>query len=178
MPLPLIPLAAGGTALVAAGAALSYWLTSKDADPWEDKTVFNARMRDMQAVATALQSGFASCPAFTRNPPTVLSWRGTRDGFSKFYADVGKQVYFAPPVEQVAQAKDYASKLYYWTAEYNRLQCGGSIPTQAVIDSPVPTPPAPGTVTNWEGIIKWSVIGVGTLYVLKSLNELFGRSRS
>jgi hypothetical protein len=171
MPLPVLPLSAG-LAGVAAGTALHYWLTEQ-ADPWEDHKVFNARMRDMHTLALALNDGFSTCPAFQMSMPQLTAWRGARDNFSKFYSDVGT-LHFDPSTEEVEQAKSYASKFYFWTGEYNRLKCGSPLsPTTQVDPYAPPSPPPIPTSTDWTGIIKWSAIGLGGLFAIKTISDLF-----
>ena len=176
MPLPLIPIVLGGTAL-AAGAALHAWLTGKDADPWEESTVFNARMRDMQGLGLALNDGFANCKPFLSDPAQLSAWRTARDGFSQFYKDTGT-VYLDPSEETVAQAKSYASKFYFWVGEYNRLKCGGPLPQDDPKDPYAPPAPAPNP-TDWGQVVKWAAIGVGTtalgLFLLNASRALRGR---
>lgn len=172
MPLPLIPIAIGLSG-VAAGTALNAWLNSPN-DAWADKAVFNARMRDMQTLAQSLNNGFSACPAFMSNPAQLQSWRGTRDGFSKYYGQVGTLVYTSPSDAEIEQAKSYASRFYFWTGEYNRLKCGAAIaPTNPPLDpnnAPIPTQPQ-----DWAGIIKWSAIGIGGILAIKTLSDAFKR---
>lgn len=176
MSLPLIPIALGLTA-TAAGAALHAWVTGESADPWTDKTVFNARMRDMQGLAQALNDGFSSCAPFRRNAAQLTAWRAARDGFSKFYGDVGT-LYLDPSDEKVAQAKLYASKFYFWTGEYNRLKCGGAVgPVNPGGDPYNPPPVVDPSPTDWLSVVKWTVGGLAGLYALKTINEIFGSKR-
>jgi len=182
MSLPLIPIALG-LAGTAAGAAIHAWITGESPDPWTDKTVFNARMRDLQGLAMALNDGFSTCKPFMSNKAQLTAWRAARDGFSKFYGDVGS-LYFDPSEEKVEQAKQYASKFYFWTGEYNRLKCGGKLaPTNPTNGGTSPTgyddppPPAPGVPTDWLLIVKWTVGGLAGLYALKTVNEIFGKGR-
>lgn len=178
MPLPLIPIAAGLTG-VAAGTALNAWL-NQPTDAWADKAVFNARMRDMQSLAMALNNGFSACPAFMKNTAQLQSWRGTRDGFSKYYGQVGTLTYTSPNDSEMEQAKSYASRFYFWVGEYNRLKCGGGapiVPTNPTIDPYNPNPPAPEPTQSqdWASIIKWSAIGVGGILAIKTLSDAFKR---
>jgi len=183
MPLPLLPIALG-LAGTAAGAALHAWITGESPDAWTDKDVFNARMRDMQGLAMALNTGFAGCKPFMSSTAQLTAWRAARDGFSKFYGSVGS-LYFDPSPEKVEQAKGYASKFYFWTGEYNRLKCGGKLtptntnggskPSPSLFDDPAPAPSVP--VTDWLSIVKWTVGGLAGLYVLKTLNEIYGKGR-
>lgn len=192
MPLPLIPVVIG-SAGVAAGTALHAWL-NQTVDAWADKDVFNARMRDMHTLALALNSGFSTCKPFMSNAPQLAAWRGARDNFGKFYADVGTLHYTSPNQSEIAQAKDYASKFYFWTGEYNRLQCGapigpvkpsptpspggGSIPIQVdPYAPPAPDPATAGTQQDWGEIVKWSAIGLGGLIALKTVSDVFKKGR-
>jgi hypothetical protein len=175
MTLPLLPLGLG-LGGVAAGSALHYWLSNAKADPWEDKSVFNARMRDMQSLAQALNDGFSTCKALLNSKPQLTAWRGARDGFSKFYGDTGTLVYSSPSSEQIEQAKAYASKFYFWTGEYTRLKCGGAVAPVNNVDpynpTPAPLPPV-GPPTDWVSVIKWGAIGLGSVFALKTISDLF-----
>ena len=172
MVLPLIPIAIGAVG-VAAGAALHSWLTDEN-DAWEDKTVFKTRMREMHSLALALNEGFANCPAFMADKAKLTSWQGNRDNFGKFYGEVGTLNYFDPSSEQVAQAKDYASKFYFWSGEYERLNCGTPVSPHNNTDPYNPTPKEP---TDWVPIIKWGAIGIGSLFALKTISDLFRPNR-
>lgn len=167
MPLPLIPIVLG-TAAVGAGAALHAWLTN-ETDAWSDKTVFNTRMAELHRLALALNDGFAACPAFMADKAKLGSWQGNRDNFGAFYGEVGKLNYFDPSDEQIAQAKDFASKFYFWSGEYERLKCGTPVTPHEQKD-PYTEPPQP---TDWLSVTKWAAIGVGGLFVLKTLSDLF-----
>ena len=173
MPLPLIYVGAAGA--MAAGAALHAWLTSEPPDAWEDSDVFNARMRDMQNLALALNDGFATCPEFMRDKPQLASWRGVRDGFSNFYKEVGSYHYSDPSKEVIDQAKAYTSKFFFWSQQYENLKCGRSL------DAPKPETPKPTLpVTDahdWASTIKWAAISLGGLYLLKTVNDIFGIGR-
>ena len=168
--LKLAQMAAGA----AASAALGYWFSQPE-DAWKDNDVFNARMRDMQALAEALQAGFAKCPAFLKNAPLLQSWRGARDGFSKFYGDIGTR-YLDPNESIVAQAKDYAARFYQWNLEYTRICGGPNLAPTPQIDPYAPPPPA-DTGTDWVGVAKWSAIGISGAFLLKTLSELFAPRR-
>lgn len=135
MILPLIIAGAAGAA--ALGAYLNSWL-SDDHDAWRDADVFNARMREMQQTALVLQDALARCPAFMNDKNQVQSWRVARDGFSKFYGDVGK-VWMDPSDEVIAQAKDYATRFYQWAGQYDRYKCGTPL---SAYDKPI-QPPSP-----------------------------------
>ena len=168
MPLPLIYVGAAGA--MAAGAALHAWLTSEPPDAWEDADVFNARMRDMQRLAQALNDGFANCPSFMRDTAQLASWRGVRDGFSQFWKEVGSYSWTDPSTEVVAQAKAYTSKFYFWSQQYEAHKCGGSLS----VPEPEPEKPViPGVQQDWASTIKWGLITVAGLYGLKTLNDLF-----
>lgn len=169
MVLPLIPIAIGLTG-TAAGAALNHWLTNTP-DAWSDRNVFNARMRDMQLLATALNTGLTHCPEITSNDAQLSAWRAARDGFSRFYHDIGALNYLGPNDAEIEQAKSYASKFYFWTGEYNRLDCGSKIPTP--IDPAKPPAPVGSNLTDWATIIKWSVIGIGGAFLIKTVSDLF-----
>lgn len=169
MALPLIPIAIGLGA-ASAGAALNAWLTGKS-DPWDDKDVFNSRMRDMQTLAVAINEGFSRCKGIQNDHAQLAAWRGVRDGFSAFYKDAGTLVYSGPSDGQIAQAKQYASRLYFWTGEYNRLKCGGALESHQQTDPG--RDPVPGPETDWATIVKWSVIGLGGAFAIKTLADLF-----
>jgi hypothetical protein len=172
---------AAAAAVAAATTAISEWFkrTSTDNDPWEDREVFNNRMKELQSFAVALQTGLVTCPVFMKNAAQVAAWRGVRDGFSSFYSSVGTLTVFSPNTAQVAQAKSYASKLYFWGGEYARLKCGTSLvstntPDQyTATDKPAPAPVGSTLPTDWAGIAKWSAIGVGGAFLLKTLKDLF-----
>ena len=122
----------------------------------------------------------AGCKPFLANKPQLIAWRAARDDFSKFYRDVGT-IHFDPSAEKVEQAKGYASKLYFWTGEYDRLKCGGKVAPSGG-NSPTgydaPPPPDPNaTPTDWLLIVKWTVGGLAGLYALKTVNEIFGKGR-
>lgn len=172
MALPLLPLGLG-LGGVAAGSALHYWLSNAKADPWEDKSVFNARMRDMQSLAQALNDGFSTCKPLLSSKPQLIAWRGARDGFSKFYGETGTLVYSSPSSEQIAQAKSYASKFYFWTGEYTRMKCGGAIAPANNTDPYALTPDPTPANTDWVSIIKWGAIGLGSVFALKTISDLF-----
>lgn len=168
---------AGAAAVAAATTAISEWFSrsSKDNDPWEDKEIFNNRMAELQAFAAALQSGFTNCPTFLKDNAQLLAWRGVRDGFSSFYSDVGKLLLLNPNTAQVEQAKSYASKLYFWGGEYARLKCGAALAAKTAADPYAgPTSPPPTLPTDWVGIIKWGAIGLGGMFLLKTVKDLFG----
>jgi len=193
MTLPLIPIVLG-SAGVAAGSALHAWL-NQSVDSWSDKSVFNARMRDMHSLALALNSGFSTCAAFRANTSQLTSWRGNRDNFGKFFSDVGTLSYTSPSSSQISQAKDFASKFYFWTGEYNRLKCGAPIGPVRPAPAPAPAPtsgnaaPLPvqtdpyapsdpvltpaTTGQDWGEIIKWAAIGAGSLIALKTISDVF-----
>lgn len=138
MILPLIIAGAAGAA--ALGAYVQSWLSSPD-DVWADKDTFNARMRDMQQAALALNTALANCKKFMADPNQLASWRIARDGFSKFYGDVGTLNYFDPSAPQIAQAKDYASKFAYWAHAYDGYKCGTAItPTDPNNGGVIPSP--------------------------------------
>lgn len=172
MALPLIPIATGAAG-VAAGTALHYWLTSKP-DAWHDREVFNARMRDMHSLALALNDGFSTCKAFTSNRTQLAAWRGLRDNFGKFYGEVGTLNWGSPNDAQVSQAKEYASKLYFWTGEYRRLKCGPAI-TPTTNTDPYSANDEPPNPTDWAAVAKWAAIGLIGTYGLKTLIDLFGK---
>jgi hypothetical protein len=175
MTLPLIPIAAGATG-VAAGVALNHWL-SDPGDVWENKATFNARMRDMFSLAQALNDGFATCPTFMAKRPQLESWRGARDNFGKFYREVGTLKYTSPNAGEIAQAKSYASKLYFWTGEYNRV-CSKGAPLDAPGANTDPYAPlTPTQPTDWLDAVKWGAIGIGGLIALKTLSDVFGKRR-
>lgn len=171
---------AGAAAVAAATAAISEWFSrsSDDNDPWEDKEIFNNRMAELQAFAVALQTGLVACPAFMGNAAQVAAWRGVRDGFSSFYGDVGSLILLNPNTAQVSQAKSYASKLYFWGGEYSRLKCGAALAAANNRD-PYAAPATPDVTipTDWTGIIKWSVIGLGGVIVFKAVKDLLMPSR-
>lgn len=174
MTLPLIPIAAG-TAGVAAGSAIHYWLT-KSTDAWREREVFNARMRDMHSLALALNDGFSTCARFTSNHTQLSAWRGIRDNFGKFYGDVGTINWGSPSEAQVAQAKDYASKLYFWVGEYKRLKCGPAITPASNVDPYAPNDPTEtSNPTDWAAVAKWVAVGLVGTYGLKTLIDLFGK---
>jgi len=152
---------------MAAGAALNHWLTA-DPDAWNDKDVFNSRMRDMQGLAEALQNGFSQCQAFTKNEAQVKAWRTTRDGFSRFYGDVGRLDYLGPSSAQVSEAKQYASRLYWWADEYvRRYRCGPALVSDSGGIVPTPyEPPKPKTENpfDWGEALKWgAILGISYL---------------
>lgn len=172
---PVSPLTLGLGA-ASAGAILHSWITGEDADPWEDKSIFNNRMREMHGLAIALNTGFASCKPFLSDKAQLQAWRNARDSFSSFYKDVGTLVYSSPTSEQVSQAKSYASKFFFWEGEYNRLKCGRALSqssSKGDIYSPADKPPE--KPIDYVAIIKWSAIGLGSLYALKTINDLFGK---
>jgi hypothetical protein len=170
---------AAAAAVAAATTAISEWFkrTSSDNDPWEDREIFNNRMQELQSYAGALQTGLVTCKQFMSNAAQVAAWRGVRDGFSSFYGTVGTLTVFSPNTAQVAQAKSYASKLYFWGGEYARLKCGTSLVSTTTTDPYTPTDPAhpagPTLPTDWAGIAKWSAIGIGGAFLLKTLKDLF-----
>lgn len=174
MPLPLIPIILGGAA-VTAGAALHAWLT-ESSDPWDDKDVFNNRMREMQGLAQALNDGFSACKPFYADKAQVTSWRSTRDSFSKFYGATGTLNYMGPSGAQIAQAKTYASKFWFWSAEYDRLKCGGKVTPNGNTDPYAPDHP-PDEPTDWLTIVKWGGGGLLTLAAFKLLSDLIGPRR-
>jgi hypothetical protein len=172
---------AGAAAVGATTAAIAEWFkrSSPDNDPWEDREIFNNRMGELQAYAVALQTGLAGCQTFLKSAAQVAAWRGVRDGFSKFYGTVGTLNLLNPSTAQVEQAKSYASKLYFWGGEYARLKCGGALsstkPTDPYNTTDPNNAPAPTLPTDWTGIIKWSAIGIGGAFLLKTLKDLFGK---
>lgn len=169
MVLPLIPIAIGAAG-VAAGAALQHWIAGTSPDPWEDATVFNARMREMHGLGLSLNEGLKTCKAFTTNAPQVSAWRTLIDTFGKFYTEVGT-LSWDPSEAEVAQAKDFASKYYFWTEEYNRI-CSSNRLTPTEKTDPYKPAPLPDTPTDYAGIIKWSAIGLGSLIGLKLISDL------
>ena len=177
MPLPLIPIgiAIGSAAL---GAILHAWATDSH-DAWADKDVFNARMRDLQRLGESLNAGFAKCPSLQNDAAALAAWRGARDGFSRFYKEVGTLNVFSPSEAETQQAKQYSSTFYYWADEYVRRQCGSAIvgagtnPSEAAA-TPKPSPDA-WTAADYLSTVKWIVIGAGGLYGLKLIHDLFGR---
>ncbi len=174
MVLPLIPIAAGVTG-TAAGVALHHWITNDTPDSWEDKAVFNARMRDMQSLGVAINTGFIHCHAFLKDPAQPVAWRGARDGFSKFYETVGTLVYSSPNSAQIEQAKSYASKFFFWVGEYNRLKCGSNIsPAGETYPKPAASTTNP---TDWAVVAKWSAIGIGGAFIVKTVTDLFKSHR-
>lgn len=178
MPLPLIPIAIGlgGTA---AGAALHHWLTTEP-DAWKDSDVFNNRMREMHGLALAINDGISTCKAIMSNKAQLGAWRATRDGFGAFYKNTGTLT-FDPSAETVAQAKSYASKFYWWAHEYERLCQKGAITQDKPVDpyqpAPPPTPDSAATPLDYVGLIKWGSIGIGSLFLIKTLSDLFATRR-
>lgn len=169
MVLPLIPIAIG-TVGVAAGAALSSWLNGLSSDPWEDSAVFNARMREMHGLGLALNEGLKNCAKFKSNPAQIAAWKGLLDNYGKFYGETGT-LSFDPDSSEIAQAKDFASKFYFWTQEHEKL-CGGGITPSEPTDPYHKTDPVPST-TDYGKLITWGIVGFGALFALKTLNDLF-----
>ena len=168
MPIPLIyPLLIGG---VAAGAALQAWLGATE-DAWDDKNTFNARVAEMHGFALALNNGLAGCQAFMSHPAQLAAWRNVRDGFGKWYSEVGTLTTFDPSDSEIAQAKDYASKFYFWNTEYERLKCGDHISGAGGKDPYAQNDPIPSQ-TDWAPIIKWAAIGIGLAYAGKIVTDL------
>ncbi len=160
MPIPLIVVgAAGATAL---GAYLHSWFTGEE-DAWKDSDVFNARMRDLHQTALVLNDALAKCPAFMKDTNQLMSWRAARDGFSKFYKDVGT-VYLDPSEGVVIQAKDYANRFYQWAQQYDRYKCGSSF--QPVIPTPDPHKPDPPPWDPMDSPYTPWVVGAGALVLV------------
>lgn len=178
MPLPLIPIAIG-LAGTAAGTALHAWLTGGTTDPWDDKDVFNARMREMHGLALALNTGFSTCKDFLADGASKQSWKTVMNNFGKFYRDTGTLVYMGPNSSHIAQAKDFASKFFFWTGEYNRYKCGHAVSPGSSTDPYAGSnpPPEPPSQQNWAEVVKWGAIGLGGAFVLKTLSDLFRDSR-
>ncbi len=175
MPIPLIyPLVIGG---MAAGAALQAWLGQAE-DAWEDKNTFNARVAELHGFALALNNGFAGCKPFMSNAAQLAAWRNVRDGFGKWYGEVGTLTTFDPSDSEVAQAKDYAAKFYFWNSEYERLKCGGHISgggEDPYHKNDHPTPDA--LAVDWASVIKWGAIGIGCAYAGKILLDVMPQRR-
>lgn len=175
MPLPLIPIVIG-TVGVAAGAALTSWLNGMSSDPWEDSKVFNARMREMHGLGLALNEGLKNCAKFKSSPAQVSAWRSLIDNFGKFYGDVGTLT-FDPGEEEVAQAKDFASKFFFWTQEHDKLCEGGHVGPNQPVDPYGNNDPPPNKPVDYGQVILWSAIGFGTLFALKTLNDVFSSNK-
>lgn len=148
MPVPLIVLAYAVPAALAAGAAAWEWLRPGKDPEWDDKTVFNDRMRQVQSGIQNLNDAFAQCKGFMSNSGELSAWRTFKNNWTKYYADVGKLDYLGPSSAQIANAKQYASQLVHWVDVLkSHKECVELAPNTPT--APPNLPPSEGDLPSW-----------------------------
>lgn len=141
MPVPLIALAYAVPAALAAGAAAWEWLRPGKDPEWDDKTVFNDRMRQLHTGIQNLNDALAQCKGFMTTTGELSAWRTYKANWTKYYGDVGKLEYLGPSSAQIANAKQYASQLIHWVEILKaHKECLALAPPGPAI----PPPPPPG----------------------------------
>ena len=147
MPVPVIALAYLVPGLMAAGATAYEWLKPARDPEWADKTVFNDRMRTLQANIQDMNTALSQCKSFMGNAAELRAWRNFKTNWSKFYADVGKLEYFDANTAQTSNAKLYTSQLVHWVDVLKtHKEC--VTPTTGPGAIPEPDPP-PSDTPEW-----------------------------
>jgi hypothetical protein len=172
--LGVAPLLAAGTIGVGGAiGALAAIVQNLTDDDWSDSAVFSSHARQIHAGMLAIQcvlggckdemrdtQGNVICKAGTKPSCTVpdsmlVEWRGLRDGFGTFWADVADK--WSVSNAQASELKNYARRFVDF---YNRVaaRCQN-------VDLPHVTPgeyePPPPVVAEAPPWLKWTVAGLG-----------------